>query len=128
MTTKTLLSAASCAAFPGPSNWTDNRPTNTLLSAASALPLALAATTFTATPAMAEDCLLDRDNDGVVDAGTDNDGGASSGNDDLRLACGVGASAVGSYSTALGAGSVASGNSAISLKGSASGNSLSRLV
>ncbi len=28
--------------------------------------------------AKAEDCLLDRDNDGVVDAGTDNDAGANS--------------------------------------------------
>ncbi|MBK7162083.1 MAG: hypothetical protein IPH79_06035 [Sphingomonadales bacterium] len=29
---------------------------------------------LTATPVQAEDCLLDRDNDGVVDAATDNDG------------------------------------------------------
>ena len=30
---------------------------------------------FSAMPASAEDCLLDRDNDGAVDATTDNDGG-----------------------------------------------------
>ena len=42
-------------------------------------------------PAKADDCLLDRDNDGVVDAATDNDGGANSNNDDSSTACGVGA-------------------------------------
>ena len=52
--------------------------------------------------ARADDCLLDRDNDGVVDAGTDNDGGADSANGDTRLACGVGASALSIGGTALG--------------------------
>ena len=45
--------------------------------------------------ACTDDCLLDRDNDGVVDAATDNDGGANSNDQDNALACGVGAQATG---------------------------------
>ena len=59
--------------------------------------------------ALADDCLLDRDNDGNVDAGsTDNDGGANSNDSDSSTACGVGATATGSFSTALGSAAVAS--------------------
>ena len=59
----------------------------------------------------AEDCLLDRDNDGNVDAGsTDNDGGANSNGDNRALACGIGAIATGANgSTALGSDAAATG-------------------
>ena len=52
--------------------------------------------------ARADDCLLDSNNDGVATATTDTDGGANSAGDDQRLACGVGASATGTYSMAIG--------------------------
>ncbi|MEP4785809.1 MAG: hypothetical protein ABJX46_13900, partial [Erythrobacter sp.] len=61
-----------------------------------------AALTLQPTTAQADDCLLDRDNDGVVDETTDNDGGAESANVDARLACGVNAEATGPNSTAVG--------------------------
>ncbi|MEM1196752.1 MAG: hypothetical protein AAGH57_11655, partial [Pseudomonadota bacterium] len=58
----------------------------------------------------ADDCLLDRDNDGNVDGGsTDNDGGADSGGSDSSIACGVGAQATGSFASAFGSASNASG-------------------
>ncbi|MCX7864001.1 MAG: hypothetical protein N2423_03025 [Novosphingobium sp.] len=63
-----------------------------------------------ASPALAKDCLLDRDNDGVVDAGTDNDGAANSNDVDFRLACGVSAQATGAQSTSIGAESDATGD------------------
>ena len=50
-----------------------------------------------AEPVQADECLLDRDNDGVVDAGMDNDGGADSSGSDARVACGVGAQATGGF-------------------------------
>jgi hypothetical protein len=49
--------------------------------------------------ARADDCLMDRDNDGVVDAATDNDASANSSNDDTSLACGTNALATGAYAT-----------------------------
>ena len=58
--------------------------------------------------AFAEDCLLDSDDSGDANAG-DTDGGADSSGDNLRLACGVGASAAGINSTALGNGASAAG-------------------
>ena len=76
--------------------------TRMLLGTGSAFAMALAANLFTATPALADDCLLDRDNSGDVSVIDDNDGGADSGGDDTRLACGVGARASGVDSTALG--------------------------
>jgi hypothetical protein len=78
-------------------------PKIALLSGAALAALALSA--LPAEQARAEDCLLDRDNDGVVDAGTDNDGGADSGGLNSRLACGVNATASGANSTAIGASS-----------------------
>ncbi|MEL6485531.1 MAG: hypothetical protein AAFQ13_00105, partial [Pseudomonadota bacterium] len=66
--------------------------------------------------ARADDCLLDRDNDGNVDAGsTDNDGGADSNNNDTSIACGVGASATGTFSSAFGSNSNASGDRSVSI-------------
>ena len=41
-----------------------------------------------ATPARADDCLLDRNNNGIADAATDNDNSADSGDADSALACG----------------------------------------
>ncbi len=69
--------------------------------------------------AFADDCLLDTNNDGDVDL-TDTDGGADSSGDDERLACGVGASAAGSFSTALGGLASAGGGDSIALGYSAS--------
>lgn len=63
-----------------------------------------------ANPASAETYLLDRNNNGEVDPGTDNDGGADAESEDNQLACGVGATATGDNSTATGAFSVARGN------------------
>ena len=54
--------------------------TKTLLATASAITLALSATAFTATPAQAEDCLLDTNNDGNADnnySNNTNDGNAN---------------------------------------------------
>lgn len=65
----------------------------------------------------AEDCLLDRDNDGVVDAATDNDAGANSADNDDRLACGRNATATGAFAVAIGSGSDATGTSSIALGG-----------
>jgi len=52
--------------------------------------------------AYADDCLLDTNNDGDVDL-TDTDGGANSGGNDFRLACGNNAVATGNSATAVGA-------------------------
>lgn len=97
--------------------------TKTLLRTASAFTLALAATTFTATPALPDDCLPDRDNDG----------GANSGRSDLGLACGVAASAGATNSTAIGAPEDSSGDnptpmSASSLESGLVGKAASLLV
>ena len=63
--------------------------------------------------ARADDCLLDRDDDGNVDVGpTDNDAGANSNNVDARLACGTNAQATGSFGTAVGSESEASASEA----------------
>jgi hypothetical protein len=87
---------------------------------------ALCAVGFALVPtgqARADDCLLDSNDNGVADSGTDTDGGATSGGDDTRLACGaftiatgIGATAVGgsasvsnAYGTAVGYGASASG-------------------
>lgn len=75
---------------------------NRLLALSGASALALIA--LQPDTAQADDCLLDRDDDGVVDAATDNDGGANSNDIDNRLACGTGAVASGSSSTAVGSG------------------------
>jgi trimeric autotransporter adhesin len=79
----------------------------TLLTSASALTLALSASAFIATPAHADDCLLDTNNDGNADNNVDTDGGANSNGANDRLACGFGAAATGNNSVALGANSTA---------------------
>src|SRR5689334_11057094 len=65
--------------------------------------------------ARADDCILDTNNDGGTGFTPDTDGGADSGGDDLRLACGTSATATGSNSTAVGASSAATGASAIAV-------------
>ena len=66
--------------------------------------------------ALADDCHLDRDDDGRVDRGSiDNDGDADSGGDDSRLACGVGALANAPRSTAVGGNSFALGERAVAM-------------
>ena len=70
--------------------------------------------------AQAEDCLLDRNNDGQVTVATtysngyvnsawspDNDAGSTSADNDEKVACGAGANASGHSSTAIGAWSYA---------------------
>jgi hypothetical protein len=51
--------------------------------------------TFTSAPAMADDCLLDTNLDGVASSGSDTDLGAGSNGDDSRVACGANALAHG---------------------------------
>lgn len=72
--------------------------------------------TLSAPFAHAEDCLLDSNDNGVADIG-DTDGGAVSGGDDTRLACGVGASVSlsGAGGTALGGQAAAAGIGATAL-------------
>jgi len=72
-----------------------------LFMSAGALALIAGLSMGTATPAYADDCLLDSNDDGDVDL-TDTDGGADSGGINARLACGVNAVATGVNSTALG--------------------------
>jgi len=87
---------------------------------ASAGALAIIAGLSLSAPAYADDCLLDTNDNGVADATTDTDGSADSGGDDLRLACGVGASATGTGSTALGNIASATGSNTTALGRSAS--------
>ena len=82
--------------------------TKTLLATASVFTLALAATSFTATPAMASECLLDTNNNGVPDSG-DDDGQANSGSNNNNLACGKNAAATGLESVAIGTNTSATG-------------------
>ncbi len=67
------------------------------------------------TPAHAEDCLLDTNDDGNADSNIDTDGGAVSAGDTLRLACGTNASAAGIRTVAIGQSSLAAGVSAVAL-------------
>ena len=53
-------------------------------------------------PARADDCFLDRDNDGQISTISDDDGNADSNNRDSRLACGVDAEATDEQATAVG--------------------------
>ena len=82
--------------------------------------------------AQAEDCLLDRNNDGQVTVATtysngyvnsawspDNDAGSTSADNDEKVACGAGANASGHSSTAIGAWSYAPGGGAVVLGHSA---------
>ena len=62
-----------------------------------------------AAPALARDCLLDTNNDGVATASTDTDGGAESANQPDRLACGPYANAAASGAVSVGVSSSASG-------------------
>ncbi len=55
----------------------------------------IAASICLATPATADDCLLDTNDDGTADSNVDTDGNASSDGVDARLACGVDAVASG---------------------------------
>ncbi len=64
---------------------------------------------FSAPSAYADDCLLDTNHDGDADSNIDTNGGAVSGSDLLRLACGSGATAGASGATALGTGANAGG-------------------
>ena len=72
------------------------------------------ATLLTPAQTRAEDCLLDRNDDGQADTG-DDDGGANSADDDARIACGVGAQATAARSTAIGGNSFAPGERATAL-------------
>src|SRR6185436_20935962 len=80
-------------------------------SGAAVLALVLGAPTLgvliAAQPAQADDCLLDTNDNGTATATTDTDGGAASSGIDTRLACGVGATASGSSSTAVGGSALA---------------------
>ena len=62
-----------------------------------------------AAPALARDCLLDTNNDGVATASTDTDGGAESANQPDRLACGPYTNAAASGAVSVGVSSSASG-------------------
>lgn len=66
----------------------------------------------------AAECLLDTNDDGMVDA-ADTDGGATSDGTGDTLACGAGAEAVGDYSTAIGANSSAAGSYGVTVGNSA---------
>ena len=68
-----------------------------------------------ASPAAAETCLLDRNNNGEVDPGTDDDGGADAEGNGSQLACGVRAEASGDGSTAYGSRSTASGETSTAI-------------
>ncbi|NNC46810.1 MAG: hypothetical protein HKO13_00035 [Sphingomonas sp.] len=68
----------------------------------------------TVSPARADDCLLDTNDDGNADSNVDTDKGANSNGEDDSLACGAGSKATGSRSTSLGAQSTASGDDALS--------------
>ena len=74
-----------------------------LSSGAAVLALSLALPMLAPQAAFADDCLLDRNNNGDVDL-SDDDAGADSGGEDFSLACGFNAAASGTNSTALGAG------------------------
>jgi autotransporter adhesin len=63
-------------------------------------------------PAIADDCLLDTNNDGNADSNVDTDNGADSANVDARVACGTNASALGAFGTAVGSESTASASEA----------------
>lgn len=63
--------------------------------------IAIAAFAAQPTPARADECLLDTDNDGFATDAVDTDGGATS-DTDGSLACGVNAAATGIGSTAIG--------------------------
>ena len=63
----------------------------------------------------AEDCLLDRDNDGVVDLTTDTDGAANSNDQNDALACGIRANATGSQATSIGTDSNGTGDFSVAV-------------
>ncbi len=77
------------------------RAATKLIAGAGVLALIAGMSLTMAPQAYADDCLLDTNNDGDVDL-TDTDGGADSGGDSLRLACGSDAISTGNRSTALG--------------------------
>jgi len=91
------------------------KATTKLITSAGALALIAGLNISTAPQAYADDCLLDTNNDGNADSNVDTDGGADSGGVNNRLACGQGASATGSFSTAVGAISDASGDHSTAL-------------
>ncbi len=96
-----------------------NKMAAKLITSAGVLAL-IAGINISITPtAFADDCLLDTNNDGDADSNVDTDGGADSGGNSFRLACGVGASAVGNNATALGRSASAAGFSSIALGNSA---------
>lgn len=63
----------------------------------------------------AEDCLLDRDNDGVVDVTTDTYGAANSNDQNEALACGIRATATGTQATSVGTDFLATGNFSVAV-------------
>ena len=69
-----------------------------------------------ATPAQADDCLLDTNDDGDADTDVDTDGGAES-DDETNLACGTDATATGSDAIAIGNQATADGGDAIAIGG-----------
>ena len=89
---------------------------------------ALALTAGLETPANADGCLLDRDNDGVaqgvIDFGTDDYGEANLNFQESFLACRVKANATGPDSTASDSGRVASGVRRIAIGGSSEATGL----
>ena len=83
--------------------------------AASALAMGLAL--GVATPAMAETCLLDTNDDGNADENVDTTGGADDGSilETTKLACGPGASATAAFATGVGPTANASGSGSTAL-------------
>ena len=79
-----------------------NKITVKLISSAGAIALIAGAGIAMAPSAQAWDCLLDTNNDGNADSNVDTDAGADSSGNSSRLACGEGATATGTRSTAVG--------------------------
>ena len=102
-----------------------NKSTARLIANAGALALIAGMSLSVATPAFADDCLLDTNNDGDADTGVDTDGAADSSGADPLLACGVGASATGTNSSALGNLASAAGSDSTALGQNASASSIS---
>ncbi len=99
---------------------TFNKTIVKLITGAGALVLMAGLSLIMVSQAFATDCLLDTNNDGNADNNVDTDGAAYSDGNDSRLACGFGASATGTFSTALGRDSSAAGFGSTALGRSAS--------
>ena len=86
-----------------------------LITGAAMLALIAGLSLTMAPQAYAFDCLLDTNNDGDADSNSDTDAGADSSGSTSRLACGQGASATNSNTTALGRDAIAAGDGATAL-------------